>query len=263
MSRRRIILGASLAACGAALGIGVGWVALAEEPRLEPTFVQVPRSVPQGEVLSAFFSLQNPSGRDCLIERVDASCGCMTIVSEGGRTLKTPFRISPREQRTLELQIATQGRRGLQEFLLDVRGAVGGRPFVRSARVQAHIEFPLFAEPHELYFRECEPGKVQSQLVRLIDFLPDPGVIVREVVPSNPSVFSASLQARPKVETLEVFPGSRFRYELEVRYWGAEEAANAPWLESIKIIPLDDRYPEVILSVHCSVRRDTDPVLLE
>lgn len=150
MARQLLVLGI---VCGACAFAGVGMMLLAIPERtaslvVEPSHIDLPRSEYEGESIATHFVLRNQSAQPIRITEIATSCGCMGLTGNGGIPLAPPFEMAGGEARTLELQVATTGRRGTQRFLMTARGTSrSGNALEANGELRATIEYPLIADP--------------------------------------------------------------------------------------------------------------------
>lgn len=219
---------------------------------LEPSILEFVDPVREGEVPLAHLSLRNGSAQPVLLESVVASCGCMEVVTRGGKTVSQPIALAPGERLPLRVRLNTQGYSGDREFAVGTAGSGGddvrGR-FSAAAFIRLQVLAGLRVEPQTVVLYS-KPGEREARSeLTLFDAFPDPGVTIKQVRYSDEQRFRGTLepfgpdqQATPR-ETGWT-PRSRLRLVFLVPENGIESVG-----EHVEFVPEDSSQPAVRVPV--------------
>ncbi len=213
---------------------------------LEPEVVEFVEPVREGEVTSVHLAVRNASSQVAYVESVVASCGCMEVVTRGGKTVSQPIALAPGERLPLHVRLNTRGYSGAREFAVGAAGSGGngmrGR-FTAAAFIRLQVLAGLRVEPQTVVLHS-EPGEREARSeLTLSDAFPDPGVTIKQVRYSDEQHLRGTLEpVDPDQQVASRETGWTTRSRLRLVFLVPEDGIESVG-EHVEFVPEDSSQP--------------------
>lgn len=249
-----LILTVSVIALGTAIGMAYrSRQALVEDGVvLEPASVKLIEDPYEFQDVKILFQLRNNLAISVTVEEVDASCGCINLVTVGNEPILRSFELPPGQSIPLQATLHVSPRSGPQEHLVAFRASALGRSIEGQSKINFNVRTGLRTVPETVHFRDVQPGKEHSQNVMILDSYPNDGIRLSGVDSSDESRVSATL-FRPSEQKLWEESGLKRRYICTVKC--IPEEVDGTMEYSLRVVPADSSIPDLYIPVVVTTRK--------
>ncbi len=187
----------AIAICLFGLSLGMAFSATRTQTQpvvaLEPQLVELVEEPFEHQKISVAFQLRNPTLSPIKVLKVSPSCGCMNVVTRGGQPMTAPLTLASGRQLPWQVELATEGRIGPQEYSLTLDCLVDDKPMQLTSKISFVVRSSWRADPPIVDIYNAEPGEELTREIGIYDAFGTRGFRVAKVETSNPARLTADL----------------------------------------------------------------------
>lgn len=158
------------------------------QTELSPQLVEFAKDPVEGSRVTVPLQFHNQSAGDVVIDGASGSCGCMEIVTHGGREFSSPITVKAGERIPVEVTISTAGRVGKHQFQVALHARSGSQAWDLTSVIKMQVRSGWRTRPRQLVFSDVVPGQKVEADIDVFDSHDDPGIAIKQLATTDPRV---------------------------------------------------------------------------
>lgn len=229
---------------------------------LEPSVLEIVDPALEGSDVKVSLMLRNTGEQPVQILAVKNSCGCLDLVTRGGKPLGTPLELDAGEAFPLQATIRTGKRGGSEGFGIGILYESGGKQSSCMSEIRLNVLPALRIVSGAQVFDAGEPGATITEEIGVGDAFPDPGIEVESVTNSRPERVRIRLvdcedstvyQQEQKEHLSDTAASAKQRYRIQVSYTAEEDGFH----DTIAVHPRNEEHEVLYIPVFFRGRKAT------